>query len=142
MLTHVIEYEDFNGNPTKEVFYFHLSKAELLDIELGFEGGLEAGIKKIIETENHAELVKIFKKILVLSYGIKSDDGKRFMKSDSLREEFTQTAAFDELFIQLTTDEAFAATFIQGILPKDIQEAATKAIAKQSPPIPQKDPGL
>jgi hypothetical protein len=134
MLKRDIKYTDFDGAEQTETFYFNLSKSEVVELEVGRKGGLEEFIKKVIKTEDHGALVSEFKRIVLLAYGVKSDDGKRFIKSDQLREEFSQTAAFDSLFMELATSDSAATTFIQGILPKDMQDEIARLEASALPP--------
>lgn len=137
MLKRAITYEDFNGNTVTDTFYFNISKTEIIELEVSYEGGLEAMLKKIVETEDRQGLIHEFKKIILLAYGEKSEDGKRFIKNNELREAFSQTAAFDALFIELATNEDAAATFIKGCLPVDVANAVP-AKNVQLPPVPPK----
>lgn len=140
MLKRDITYEDFNGNTVTETFYFNMTKTEVIELEVSYEGGLEGILKKIIETEDRKGLIEEFKKIVLLSYGMKSPDGKRFIKNDELREEFSQSAAFDVLFIELATDDDAAAIFVKGILPGDLSKEVAKAevveLPKDPPAVP------
>lgn len=120
MLKREIKYEDFDGNEVSEIFYFNISKPELIELEVEHEQGFGKLLEKIIETQDKKELVKRFKELVLLAYGQKSEDGKRFVKSDQIREEFSQTAAYQSLFMELTTNDSAAAVFLKGILPKDI----------------------
>lgn len=126
MLKREITYEDFDGNKQTDIYYFNLTKSELVELEAEFEGGLEKSITAIAEAKDAATLLAQFKKIILSSYGVKSPDGKRFEKSDKLREEFQQTAAYDQLFIELATDEEAATKFISGIIPRDLSEEVQK----------------
>ena len=146
MLPREIEYEDFDGNKQKETFYFHLSKPELIELEVGESDGMSTMLERIIKSEDRKEIVSWFKKIVLLSYGIKSEDGKRFIKSDELRTEFSQTAAYASLFEELATNADAAAKFVNGILPKDLinQEQDKPVVtvmpqraAPPMPPLPQ-----
>lgn len=121
MLKRNITYEDFNGDKVTDTHYFNLTRTEIVELEVGYDGGLEQTIKRITETKDYKSLIAEFKKLVLLSYGIRSEDGKRFIKSDILREEFSQTAAYDALFIELATDADAATLFVQGIIPKDMQ---------------------
>lgn len=121
MLKREIKYLDYNDEEVTDTYYFNLTKSEIIEMESGREGGLESFLKRIVETKDQASLIAEFKKIILHSFGVKSDDGKRFMKSETLRNEFEQTAAYDALFIDLATNENSAAEFIKGILPKDMQ---------------------
>lgn len=117
MLTKTINYTDYNGEERSEQFYFNMTKAELAELNLTTEGGLQEVLRKIIDAKNVPELTKWFKKIVLMSYGEKSADGKRFIKSEELTEAFTQTEAYSELFMELITDSDAASSFINGLLP-------------------------
>ena len=124
MLKREIKYTDFDGNKASDTFYFNITKSEIVELEVERDGGMEGYIKRIINAEDNHALVAEFKKIILLAYGQKSPDGKRFIKTDQLREEFSQTAAFDELFIELATKDGAAADFFIGVLPADVSQAA------------------
>ena len=124
MLKKSIKYTDYNGVEREEQFFFNLSKAELMEMEMGTSGGLAETIQKIVETKDAPSIIKIFKDIILKAYGEKSADGKRFMKvSDAgvpLSIGFSQTEAYSQLFMELATDDVKAAEFIKGIIPGDI----------------------
>lgn len=124
MLKKRIKYVDYDGNQREEDFYFNLSKAEITELELTTEGGLEQLIEKIVDAKDTKQIIKFFKKIILMSYGEKSPDGKRFIKKDELTEAFTQTEAYSELFMELASDENAASNFINGIIPRDLAQAA------------------
>lgn len=124
MLKKTIKYTDFNGTEREEDFYFNFSKAELAEMELSSEGGLEEYIKKIVSTQDNRALVKLFKDLILRSYGEKSLDGKRFIKNDDLREAFSQTEAYSILFMELATDADAAAAFVNGIVPASVSQKA------------------
>ena len=116
-----IEYTDFNGVTRKEKFYFNLTKAEILDMELGKTGGLTEYIQKILAAQDTPEIMALFKKLLLKSYGVKSDDGRRFIKNDQIREDFEQTQAFSDLYMILALDDNEAAKFVNAIVPADMK---------------------
>lgn len=120
MLKKSISYEDFNGNKLTEDFYFNLTKAEIAEMELEVPGGLTATLEKITKAQDTPTLIKIFKDLILRSYGVKSDDGKRFIKNPTMREEFEQHAAFSVLFMELATNADAAAEFVNGIVPSDV----------------------
>lgn len=126
MLTRKITYEDFNEEQVTETFYFNLTKSELIEMEAEFKGGLEAILVRITETNDKQQLIALFKKIILAAYGKKSEDGRRFIKNDELREEFTQSPAYDVLFFELATDAEKGAAFVTGILPKNFDEDMKK----------------
>lgn len=120
MLKKTISYTDYDGNERTEDFRFNLTKAEIMEMELSTEGGMEQLIDNIISTQDIPTLAKLFKRIILLSYGEKSPDGKRFIKSEKLSEEFKQTEAYSQLYMELISDAEAASDFISGIIPADI----------------------
>lgn len=122
-----IRYIDYKGHEREDDFYFNLSKGELAKMEMSTTGGLEETIRRIIKAENNQEIVRLFEELILKSYGVISDDGRRFIKSDQLREEFAQTEAYSELFVKLATDADAAAAFVNGIVPASVEAAAKKA---------------
>lgn len=118
MYTKRMTYKDYNGEERTEDLRFNFSKAELVEMEMTTEGGLQGMIKQIIDAKDRPKLIKIFKKLILDSYGVKSPDGKRFIKNDELREEFSQTEAYSDLFILLSSNDEEAAAFINGIMPE------------------------
>ena len=126
MITKTITYEDYNGVSRTEKFSFHLNKAELMEMELGTTGGLAEMMQKIVDAKEIPAIVKVFKELLLKAYGVKSDDGKRFIKNDQLREEFSQTEAYSQLFMELSTDAEAAAAFVNGIMPADLAAQAAQ----------------
>lgn len=117
MLKKTLTYTDYDNNERTEDFYFNLTKAELTEMELSTSGGLETRIRKIIATQDIPEIVVIFKELILKSYGEKSPDGKRFIKSKEISEAFSQTEAYSDLFMKLATDADAAADFVNGITP-------------------------
>lgn len=118
MLKKTIKYTDYDGNEREETFYFNLSKAEVAEMELSVDGGLVKQIEKIVEEQDGKGIIEMFKDIILRSYGEKSPDGKRFIKSKELRDAFSQTEAYSELFMELATDAEAAAAFVNGIVPQ------------------------
>ncbi len=128
MLKRGITYEDFNGETVTDIFYFNISKPELIEMEVEYAEGFGSWIKKIIDAKDHKTLLYQFKKLVLLAYGEKSEDGKRFIKNDQLREEFSQTAAYQSLFIELATNDNAASTFLIGALPKDMNSVLLRRV--------------
>ena len=120
MVIKTIKYEDYNGNVREEKFYFNLSKAEILEMEASKNGGLSAYIQRIAEEQDAPKIMELFKELLQKSYGVKSDDGKRFIKSKELTEAFVQTEAYSELFVLLASNADEATEFVNGIIPKNL----------------------
>ena len=131
MIKKTISYVDYNGNERKEDFYFNLSKAELLDMELFTVGGFENQIKRIVAEQDVPKLIEIFQDIIKKSYGVKSDDGKRFIKNEDVLNEFIQTEAYSELYMNLVFDADEAADFINGLIPSDLQEKIKQNLSSE-----------
>lgn len=130
MLVKQITYEDYDGNQRTEDFYFNLSRAELIEMECGVKGGLTKKLEAISKSGDPTLIMPVFKDIILKSYGKKSDDGKRFMKSKEISDEFSQTEAYSELMIELIRDENAASDFINGLVnikPEELEAAKAKA---------------
>lgn len=121
MLTKTITYTDYNGVEKTEKFYFNLSKAELMEMEMTTNGGFAESIQKIVDAKDTPSIVRVFKDLILKAYGEKSLDGKRFIKSEELSTAFSQTEAYSILFMELATDADEAAKFINGIVPADVK---------------------
>ncbi len=126
MLAKTITYRDYNGNDRTETFYFNLSQAEVVEMELTEKGRLSEKLKRIIEEQDGAEIIKFFKSLILKAYGEKSPDGKRFIKNNEIRDGFEQTEAFSKLFVELVSDANAAAAFVNGVIPavQELSEAA------------------
>jgi len=138
MLKKTIKYTDFDGNERSDECYFNLSKTELTEMEMSENGGFDKYIEKIVETKDTKKIYQMFKEIVLMSYGEKSYDGKHFIKKKTvdgqvirLRDEFEQTGAFDELMMELFSDEKASADFINHVVPKELAESMAKQIASE-----------
>lgn len=118
------KYTDFDGNEREEDFYFNLMKSEIMEMELGEVGGLSAMLKQVIAEQNVPKIMEIFKKLVLQSYGVKSADGKRFVKNAENTEAFSQTEAYSQIFMRLATDSKAATEFVNHVVPSDMAEAA------------------
>ena len=119
MLKKTITYTDYNGHQRTEDFYFNLNKAELVELELSASGGLTVMMDRIIAAEDNPTLFKIFKDRVLKAYGIKSDDGRKFIKNQEVRDDFAQTEAYSVLVMELVSDAEKAAEFFNLIIPQD-----------------------
>lgn len=122
MLKKTITYTDYDGLERTEEFRFNLTKAELMDMELTTVGTFSKLMQKIIDEKDMVRLAKYFKELILKSYGVKSDDGKRFIKSPELIEAFSQTEAYSELYMELLGNSEYAVKFIQQVMPKDLDQ--------------------
>lgn len=123
MRKETITYTDYNGNERTEDFWFNMTPAEVFETNYSVSGGFKAMVEKIIATQDVPALIKLFKEIVLKAYGEKSLDGRRFIKSEELSLEFSQTEAYSELYMKLATDDKAASDFINGVLPpKEIMD--------------------
>ena len=132
MIKKTVTYVDYNGTERTEDFYFNLTKAELTEMNLSTTGGLEKMIQDVITAQDTPKIIAIFKELLLKSYGVKSADGRRFIKSKELSTEFSQTEAYPIIYMELLTDEGSADKFVTGILPEDMQPALQSALQKDT----------
>ena len=117
MLKKTITYVDYNGTERKEDFYFNLSKAEIMEMEMRTTGGMVEMINRVVAAQDAPAIIDVFKKMILKAYGEKSADGKRFIKSKEISEAFSQTEAYSQLFMELATDADAASKFVNGIVP-------------------------
>ena len=120
MIKKTIEYTDYNGVERKEDFFFNLTKAEVMEMEMSTAGGLAEMIQRIVAAQDQVAIIKVFKDLILKAYGVKSPDGKRFMKSQEIATAFAETEAYSILFMELATDADAAAKFVNGIIPADM----------------------
>ena len=123
-----ITYTDYNGETRTEPFYFNLNKGELIKVQMSKNGGYETYLNRLLATEDQAEMIEVFDKFIRMSYGVKSDDGKRFIKNQEVLEAFTQTEAYSELITELLTSDKATTEFFNGILPAELIAELTKEV--------------
>lgn len=125
-------YEDYNGNSRTEDFYFNLTQAEVIEMEVSVDGGLVEHINRIVAAQNGREIIALFKDLVLRAYGEKSADGKRFVKNQEIRDAFAQTEAYSDLFMELATDAKAAADFVNGIIPAQKADKQPKLAAPEA----------
>lgn len=123
MYKKTLTYTDYNDETRTEDFYFNLSKAEIMEMELSIPGGYEALLDKIIKSRDQVELIKLFKDLILRTYGEKSPDGRRFMKSPEITKNFQETEAYSDLFMLLATDDKEASAFVNGVMPASLRDS-------------------
>lgn len=128
MIKKTVTYTDYNGVERTENHYFNLSKAEVMEMEMSTNGGMAESIQKIVDAKDVPSIIRIFKDLVLKAYGVKSDDGRRFMKTkpDGSRyaDDFKETEAYSQIFMELATDADAAAKFVNGIVPADLAQKA------------------
>lgn len=121
-----IKYTDFDGNERTETHYFHLNMPEVLELQASYPGGLEKKLQTVIDEKDPMKILTVFKDLIRMSYGEKSPDGKRLIKSKELFESFEQSGAYETLYMELMGDAKEAAKFANEIMPKRVHEEAAK----------------
>lgn len=140
MLKETFTYIDFDGNERVEDFYFHLTESEIIAMDLSADGsgGMAKLIERLAKEEDGEKLVEMFKTVLLTAYGEKSLDGRRFVKSKELSEAFSQTNAYNDLFVRLCTDTEYVAKFIDGVCSK-VKANGNKIDKLELPVVEQKN---
>ncbi len=133
MLKKTIEFKDYNGVPRTEDFYFNLTQAEITEMELSVDGGLVEMINRIVAAQDGKQIINTFKEIIMRAYGMKSPDGRRFIKNQEIRDNFAQTEAYSKLFMELATNAKAASDFVKAIVPAN-DEAPLSAEPAALPP--------
>jgi hypothetical protein len=132
MLKKTVTYTDYNGVECTEDLYFNLTKAEIMEMEMSVEGGFAEHLEKMVAENNGPAIMKVFKDLILNAYGEKSADGKRFVKNDELREAFSQTEAYSQLFMELVTNVDAANDFLIAIIPSDLEKEVSKAMRENA----------
>lgn len=134
MLKKTITFKDYNGNDRTEDFYFNLNQAEVTEMELSVSGGLVEMIKRIVAAQDGKQIIGTFKDLILKAYGVKSPDGRKFIKNQEVRDDFAQTEAYSKLFMELATDADAAGEFVKGIIPAPDEEGGSASSAATVPP--------
>ena len=128
MIKKTVTYTDYNGIERTENYYFNLSEAEVMEMEMSTEGGMAESIQKVVDAKDAPAIIRVFKDLVLKAYGVKSDDGRRFMKTkpDGTRyaDDFKETEAYSQIFMELATDADAAAKFVNGIVPTKLAQKA------------------
>ena len=128
----VVKFNNFDGEPREMECYFHLTEAEVVELEVSWDGGLKAVLERIIAEKDQKRMVEMMKMLILKSYGKKSLDGNKFIKNQQVLDDFTQTPAYSELFMNLSTDADLASEFVNGIIPKELGERLKNLEEKQA----------
>ena len=137
MFIKTITYTDFNGLERKEAFYFNFTETELIEMELKNNGGFADMLKRIIDAKDQEALIREFKSFVLKAYGEKSSDGRRFMKSPEISKAFSETPAYNQLYMELAFNDIAASEFIKALIPDDLHERVMKYINTNKKDKPQ-----
>lgn len=130
MYKKVITYENYDGEERTMDAYFNMTEAEVMEFNFAWDGGLNDFLKKMVDEKDQKRLIEFIKILILKSYGERSLDGNRFIKTPEITEAFTQTPAYSEMFMMLATDDQEASNFVNGIIPKKLRDRAEKAQAE------------
>ncbi|MDB5716121.1 MAG: hypothetical protein JWO15_3518 [Sphingomonadales bacterium] len=139
MLKKPITFDDLEGKPVTEEFWFHLSKADLIRMEMSAQGGMSDFLEKLVSKQDGKTIIAMFEDMILSSVGERSPDGKQFIKNDDIRNYFRQTNAYSELLVELVNDPNAAATFANGIMPKNLDDVAKTVSNTETAQLPQPD---
>ena len=130
MIKKTVTYTDYNGVERTESFYFHFSEAEILDMEMSTEGGFAERVQRIVDAKQQTELLKVIKQFVYDAYGVKSEDGKRFMKNEEVKAAFIESPAYSEIFMEMLANDKIAAEFVNGVVPENMKDKLAELAAK------------
>ena len=129
MIKKTVTFKDLNGKERTETHYFHFYEAEIMEMELSVEGGFSARVQKMIDAQDQPSLIAAIKKFVLDAYGVKSDDGRQFIKNDAVRAAFVQSPAYSKIFMELVLNDVVAAEFVKGVVPDDMKGKVAEAMA-------------
>lgn len=138
MLKKTITYEDFDGLERTEDFYFNLTKTELTEMNLSKQGGYAQYLKDIVNAKDGPTLAKLFKELLLMAVGQKSEDGRYFLKNDTIRQNFECSAAYDVIYSEIISNEDAAVEFFTKMLPASLQDEVAKQLKENKDEIIKK----
>lgn len=126
-----ITYTDYDGNKRTEDFYFNLNESEVIKwLTTTGDYTLDKVLLRLSNEHNGQKIIEIFEDFMRRSYGIKSLDGRKFIKNEEVWNDFYQTEAYSKIFSGIIKNAKSAADFINAIIPKDMSDAVAKAIAE------------
>ena len=131
----VVTFENYDGEQRQMEVMCALTEAEVVELEVSWDGGLKSVLEKIIQEKDQKRMVEMMKMLITKSYGKKSIDGNKFIKNQEVLDDFMQTPAYSELFMLLSTDAEEASKFVNGIIPKKLAERAKALEEKEAAPV-------
>jgi hypothetical protein len=132
MIKKTVTFKDLNGKERTETHYFHFYESEIMEMELGVDGGFAARVQKMIDAQDQPSLIAVIKKFVLDAYGVKSDDGRQFIKNDAVRAAFVQSPAYSKIFMELVLNDVVAAEFVKGVVPDDMKDNVAAAMAAKN----------
>lgn len=121
MFSREFEYTGYDGKPKKDTYWFNLTEAELYEIDLSSVRGFTAQMNQLLKEERTKEIVEAFKGIILSAVGVVSADGRKFLKSEEIKEDFYRSKAYSQLFVELVSSGEKVAEFLKGAIPDEIR---------------------
>lgn len=129
MLKETIVSHDLDGNEITKDYYFNFFESEVAELKYQYKDGIDKYVERMQQANDVGEVIKVIKELILKAYGERDpEDPSRFVKSEELREKFSQTEAYSNLFMKLGTDAKAAAEFIKGITPRQLREETPNPI--------------
>ena len=129
MFKETFKYTDYNGVEREETHYFDLSQPDIMRLNYGSGATLKEIVEKITQEQDGGRIIELFEKIILASYGEKSEDGKLFIKDEAARRKFQYSPMYPQMYMRLATDAEYAARFVREITPKT-EEGGNFSIVK------------
>ena len=116
MLKKHVKYQGFDGEIIEEDLYFNLTRMDAIELSARYESkDLAAYMDEIVNKKDIVSLYRVLKDIVLLAYGVNSEDGKRFIKNETVKKEFEESLAFAQLIEDLHETESALSEFVTGI---------------------------
>lgn len=135
MYKKTINFTDYDGNERKEDFYFNMTEAEVMKYEFRTPGGLSKLMERIVQAQDTAQIIDVFEELVAQAYGVKSPDGREFIKNKDVLTSFQQTEAYSKLFMELATNAKAASEFFNSIVPQSLRDRVAEEEAKNNTPV-------
>lgn len=125
MITREITYTDYNGDEQTEKYYFDLTVPEMLELSFSSAGDIQSTLERLSNSRKVGEIFNIIQTLIFKSVGVKSDDGKRFVKNEEVLNDFRQSRGYESFLMKMMQDTDYASKFIEQLIPQDrIQQIA------------------
>lgn len=131
MFSRTFEYEGYDGKPHKDTWWFNLSEAELYKLELGNIGGVNGMMNRLLRENKPGDVVDMFEKIILSAVGERSVDGRKFVKNEEIRQDFYQSRAYSDLFMELVSSGENLTKFLKGAIPEELAAKLDAAEAEE-----------
>lgn len=119
MITREVTYIDYNGDEQTEKYYFDLTVPEMLELSFSSAGDIQSTLERLSNSRKVGEIFNIIQTLIFKSVGVKSDDGKRFVKNEDVLNDFKQSRGYESFLMKMMQDTDYASKFIEQLIPQD-----------------------